>query len=286
VTAAFQKWISLCHAGTLNISEDASGSSGCCIPIVYWSDPNEFPAGDEGTLAETNPVWQCGDPEVQGALICEFDATNPNHHMWIHINHSSTAKDVIQDVYPCPPASNCKVPNGKTQVNLCNVLSHEIGHVFGMMHTVEVDPKTGQDGPNCGSYSDDDLMAWAGTQGTACAPPNWTLNDMCMFQKLYCYGYPLLSVNPTTILSMNPDLEVHPNPTTGILTIQFSADVSGSVHVALIDILGNTILNNSFRCFAGRETKTLDLSKLPANYYIVRIEGPDFRASHLIRVAR
>ena len=280
VEAAYQKWLSFCAAGTLNVAVDWTGPNPCCIPIVYWNDANEYGPGTARVAAETNPVYEC----YWGTLVCAFDLTNPNHHMWIHINSTAANRAIFQNVCPCPSANSCPIPHGKTAVNICSVLAHEIGHVFGIQHTVERNPKTGKDGSNCGNFSDDDLMAWAGKQTISCSPPNWTTNDACSFKKLYCYGYS--SVKPETSSGpfFDPDLEAFPNPTTGMLTVQYTSNIVGMVTVEIVDDLGRQLLSNIFREVPERSTHTIDLSSLANGHYILRILGADFRASRLIRL--
>ncbi len=279
----FDKWLSICPSGTLNVTEDETGTSPCCIPIQYESDPNELDEAD-GQLAVTYTLWVTGTPELQGAIACDAYPYGANDHTRIHVDDTRAGRSKYQFVCPCPPV-NCPVPGGKTTLNLCNVLAHEIGHVFGIQHTIEQDPNTGGDGAHCGCFdaNDDDLMNWASPQGESCTPAYWTLNDMCMFQKLYCLGNPL-SVASQPVLTMDPMLTVHPNPTTGSLMVQFVADIPGLVRVTVVNILGNVVINKDVRTSPGREALALDLSKLPGDVYIVRVEGPDFRASSLVRL--
>ena len=73
-------------------------------------------------------------------------------------------------------------------------------------------------------------------------------------------------------------LALYPNPTSGEVTLSFSA--AGSVRIAVMDAQGRTLQTNAFTA-AGQTQYSVSLNGLPAGLYLVRLE-----AGSAIRTAR
>lgn len=175
ISDAINAWIGLCPQGTLSWEWVQEGTAPC-IPIKWSSNDHDF--GDlptEYSAAVTKPKPLCATGEIRE----QCGSTNITR---IWINNTDHHLSKYQNVYPCPPGAGCDTKN-RTISNPCKTLAHEIGHVFGLLHTGEVDQIP------CEASSSDpnnDLM-YAATGG-GCSGPSFSINDKCLFKKLYCNG--------------------------------------------------------------------------------------------------
>jgi len=72
-------------------------------------------------------------------------------------------------------------------------------------------------------------------------------------------------------LELNANLEVYPNPNSGIFTIKFNAEVTGPIALTIIDNLGREIYKENIDSFKGTFEKQLDLSRYPAGIYSLQL---------------
>jgi hypothetical protein len=73
--------------------------------------------------------------------------------------------------------------------------------------------------------------------------------------------------------SGNFGLQVYPNPTHGPVTVQYNLPADENVTIQLWDLSGQilgTVLENAVRP-AGSQTQQMDISQLPAGYYMLNI---------------
>ena len=75
-----------------------------------------------------------------------------------------------------------------------------------------------------------------------------------------------------TKLGLNTKAGVFPNPTTGDLYINLSAQNAGNMLVRITDVNGRVLINNTYRANAGgTNSYTLDLSSLENGVYAIAI---------------
>ncbi len=81
-------------------------------------------------------------------------------------------------------------------------------------------------------------------------------------------------------------LTVFPNPSSGDATVQFALDRPQRVTLAIFDVLGRRVLSEDLGVqSAGEATYRLDVAKLPAGLYVVRLDG-DAGARATARIIR
>jgi hypothetical protein len=78
-------------------------------------------------------------------------------------------------------------------------------------------------------------------------------------------------------------MKMSPNPSSGLVQIQFSAQPTGSVQVTLIDVTGRTVAQN---IFDNSQTIDLDYSNLPAGTYSVRLRSEGATSVRLLVINR
>ena len=283
VDNAFCAWLQLANCpGTYSLNAtwvptNPTDNTICHIKGTQTNDNHEF--DDPNTIALNTLHFYNSGPNV-GDIITKTG---------IDINHTKTFTDASTDVDPCP-SKDSKCQNNP--VDLCIAVTHEICHLFGLLHTT---PGPSDSYVDCGSHdpNNQDLMNPFLTQPCG-QGPTWHTDDCCMMHKLYCNGqtpvvcppkYPCANSGVdegSLIPSFDPELVAYPNPTTGTLTVEYSSDRVGMVAVGIWDILGHQLLTTSFREQAGRDSHTLDLSALPEGHYIVRVVGANLRGSRLV----
>lgn len=74
--------------------------------------------------------------------------------------------------------------------------------------------------------------------------------------------------------SLYPKTKIYPNPTTGMVSIEFYLTQSCNVTTEVQNLVGNTIRSSEFGSLtAGNYNRTLDLSNLPNGIYIIKFYG-------------
>ena len=71
-------------------------------------------------------------------------------------------------------------------------------------------------------------------------------------------------------------IAAYPNPTAGMLNVEFNAVEKGNASVSVIDLSGRTILNSSQNVSAGNNTMQLDLTKVAKGAYMISVKSNQF----------
>lgn len=89
--------------------------------------------------------------------------------------------------------------------------------------------------------------------------------------------------NATTNNSQSADLAVFPNPTEGVLQVQYTATQQGAVQMNLTDLTGKVILAKEIDAFSGVLTDVLDLKTLPDGVYFLNVvQGNEAKTEKII----
>ena len=71
------------------------------------------------------------------------------------------------------------------------------------------------------------------------------------------------------------NLNIYPNPTSGIFNISFVSEDENSFNLKILDSYGKIIEIENKKLFIGEFTKQVNLSEYPRGIYIVQIETND-----------
>ena len=71
------------------------------------------------------------------------------------------------------------------------------------------------------------------------------------------------------------NLNIYPNPTSGMFNISFVTEEVVDLKLSIIDSYGKTILIENNDIFIGEFTKKVDLSEYPKGIYMVQIRTND-----------
>lgn len=72
-------------------------------------------------------------------------------------------------------------------------------------------------------------------------------------------------------VGLSSKLEVYPNPTNGLLNISLNSVSSQTTNVRIIDLIGKTIIQQTFEKTAGQKDISVDLSNEPNGIYTVEV---------------
>ena len=82
--------------------------------------------------------------------------------------------------------------------------------------------------------------------------------------------------------SLDQRLLVFPNPSEGILNVQYEAPTTGVAQIEVINVLGERVFETTRSMAAGTQRETLDMSSLSGGIYFVNITADGVRASRKV----
>lgn len=162
-------------------------------------------------------------------------------------------------------------------IDLCEVLTHELGHMYGLDHYQECST----------SYQYDGIMNVSiKTQMLNNFFPLKELSndDICAFKKLYC---PQFTPVEEEMYRIEPE-RLYPNPATNTLNIQFML-LNGFMEVSfeIVDMSGNIVYrfkDNSLP--AGNFVKPIDVSPFPIGTYLIKIYADNETVSKMFEIVK
>lgn len=80
------------------------------------------------------------------------------------------------------------------------------------------------------------------------------------------------------------EFKVYPNPSEGLVKVQFESDESGDVEILVYDLLGQTVEKKNYRNPSTRFEESLDLSHLEGGIYILSAKRGNKMSSYKIRI--
>ena len=297
-TEALNNWYSSCSPAT-------QGDASCCIHVTLDNSATDFPKVNGAVPAArtilTNQPNQAGFP-----LCGESSCANMSRSIIINISSEaldqdfqSTSPDVSKySLFPVHPTGfytndfgNPSVASGFSVISFLMVVEHEIGHYLGLHHPDElvndhtcpncytanpfIDPSTG----NVNSSGCQTVMGPGNLQVNT---PTYNLTDVdqCQFQKLYCPA----ACNAGVSVGENetgPLPEIHPNPSTGAVELDYTVTNHSFVQVTIYDVLGRDVLD----AYSGYEdpgprSMSLGTDALPSGHYVCRVTVGD-RADYI-----
>lgn len=77
-------------------------------------------------------------------------------------------------------------------------------------------------------------------------------------------------------------LNVYPNPTTGLVNLEYSLDQGAKVKVVISDVVGKVVMERTILPASGARRETLDINNLSNGVYILKVNAGDHQATRTI----
>lgn len=238
-------------------------SKSCCFQVEYTTNKNLFV-----------------DPYKQAAVTrmtripggtCELDCNITK----IYINITEEYTEYDPQGYPQTPFRRFfstqdvlgNIDQSYEVVNLCDVVRHEVGHLFGIGHH----NACGRQGPN--NRPTQGLMSAEALDFNA-PPVFFTQDDVCGYKRLYCFDVVTHAGTKDDGQTKSTTQKNYPNPFATSTTIPFTIAKSGMVQLLIYNELGQVValLVNQVLP-VGNYTKKFDSTHLPQGtyWYILRV---------------
>jgi hypothetical protein len=255
IQSDFDEWTELCPGDDLAAFNVSTG-----LGDVYTITPetSDFPTDPNGDIG-----FAYTHDDVNGDEI-DPDGSSTD------LNYSPEMGDNGYIFVTCDPSvpSTCFNPGGKTEVDICYVMLHEIGHLLGLLDFDEnpCPDGCGSDAVMGGSLPDD-----AGN----CYSQGLTGCDICYFQSLYCEFLPE-RVKQSNLVNNQPFSlgNCIPSPFINFADVAYNIGATSVVDASLYDILGN-IVEHVYSGYeeAGSYSFRIDGTRISAGVYYLRVSS-------------
>jgi hypothetical protein len=112
---------------------------------------------------------------------------------------------------------------------------------------------------------------------TACMTPDWSSNFLCYAENgesLFQEGAVCeLTVNIPEIHPVVLNPKISPNPTTGLVSVEFNTPHEMQISVQILDITGRIIKNEDWLVNDGLNARCIDLSGFRNGFYLIVFKG-------------
>lgn len=263
--SALRDWVALCPSPQ-NVTTSQSAQSGRINVGVdlFISKSGLDLRNGEITLAATILDWDC----YYGDIL--QDCGDPDN------NYSRPGTKIIVNYTDAFMADNRWLPDYLTSTGGCGlggrqpqssrfIMYHEMGHIFGIPDQKDKKCKDNQ--------KDVNMLMWGGeTKGgvvKAWKESAWniTLDDECMFCKMYCANPCFIKASVQNIKHTSQQLvcDIHGNT----LVIKFPL-VDEPLRISVLNTLGQQIFDSKSVVLAAETQISLD--NISSGHYIVRVE--------------
>lgn len=82
--------------------------------------------------------------------------------------------------------------------------------------------------------------------------------------------------------ALDHSLNVYPNPSTGLVNLEYTLEQGATVKVVVSDIVGKTVLERTLRPATGMQRQTLDLGNLVNGMYLIKVDAGTLQATRAI----
>jgi hypothetical protein len=279
-------WLAICNL---------KGDPTCCILIEPDNNPKNYPgqydptAGQRGfAVGKTYGSPGCPDGGACPPSNYRYITYNATNSFFYQNNTDAFQPNPAYTLHSSPlegwftggvPPED-EYPKDQ-DYSFNEVVEHEEGHWLGLLH-----PDSTVNGVKCvNNYNDcKDSITWmlmgSGQAQQGIVPRGLGADDSCMFAKLYCpnagFAYVEQSQEPEP-----PSPEIHPNPSTGAMQLDYTVTDRSFVQVGIYDELGKQVrLVSSGYEESGSQSISLGTESLPSGNYVCRVRVGD-RVSYI-----
>jgi|GEM_PF-5126775 len=272
---AMSAWASLCKSKPVQVNYDQNFTTPCVVSIGVSNpeDPQDFPdPTNEFAVTHTSDNHDC----QTGYLVCSRPEC-PAAYIFLAFNQTNEWRKVYQYVTSCPPDPTCGTLTKKA-VNICSIMLHEAGHVFGLQ-----DIKASA----CQGYQDDKFMAMYGDFSdpkTTCEDLVITPSDACYYRMLYCPDEASVSSSGEQHFDKSLGLSFSPNPSHDRLNVYYDVESGQAYSLEVYSILGEKVESINLTGRSASGFITLQTSNWAPGSYIIRLESKESFIGKLVKV--
>ncbi len=223
----------------------------------------QFPGGKCATDGVVVLYSSVGGPNSKGTATSYDLGRTATHEVghWLNLRHiwgdASCGDDLVSDTptsqtanYGCPayPHVTCSNgPNGDMFMNYMDYTDDACMYMFSNGQAARMNAIFASGGARVSMLT-----------STACAAP------VAIKQ-----GFGDFSSSSSSL----SDLSIYPNPTVGLLNINFDAIQHGTSNIRIVDMIGKTMLNREMQVVEGANFFNLDLTDFSRGMYFIEIKN-------------
>lgn len=81
---------------------------------------------------------------------------------------------------------------------------------------------------------------------------------------------------------LSRSLSIYPNPTTGLVNLEYNLDNAASMKVTVTDVVGKVVMSRDLRAASGAQRQTLDLGNLSNGMYLLKVDAGNRQVTRTI----
>lgn len=247
----------------------------CCMPVRFSTRNTDFGSQDVKNVAMLTTL--VGDGQ-QSASHCNISCQRSE--IVINQQPDFTGEDANHSPYTFFYTDNrIRVPQGPyTYRSMLALMTHEIGHWFGMGHSDEPD----RNGHYC--HHDGSIME-NGYIGKWDYDRDLTREDICMFMKAYCCARTTNAVDAAPKEVEGLSLTVIPNPARATITLHIPQPVTGNdATMRILSMDGTEVLTGAWP--KERTEQTLNIQSFPNGVYVAEVIVKNAVIAHKFLIQR
>jgi uncharacterized repeat protein (TIGR03803 family) len=105
-----------------------------------------------------------------------------------------------------------------------------------------------------------------------CVPTSHRPNHSPSLSGSFSNGFNTATLGIQNLSSTVSKLNIYPNPSNGVFSLSYSLNTGGTVHITILNELGQIVYNNTEQRNAGSITEQLNLESLAAGIYSLRMQ--------------
>jgi hypothetical protein len=86
--------------------------------------------------------------------------------------------------------------------------------------------------------------------------------------------------------ALDRSLNVYPNPSTGLVNVEYALEQGTPVQVTVTDVLGKTVLDRTLRPANGTQRETIDMGNLSNGIYLMKLTAGGLQAARTITLSK
>lgn len=275
-----QKWKNVC---TKNIDISISTNKSECQGAIQIS-PNPGDYKTPTAIAVTKQKLTYDKDKNKWVIWASAKGQAMNPKILFNTSSEYEALNVILST-DCPCPIDCyTAPNDyHLCVSFCDVMLHELGHIFGLPHV----PAEG-----CSPVTQDYFVMHAKAaytnhdqpQSTEACQLELSAYDRCMFCKTHCPAdcYLITSITvERNIFVSRLNVEVYPNPSTGIITLMLEEE-SSPCEAIIMDASGRTYYLGTLSYSSGGNIDLNELNIHSGVYFLIISRGEERAINKII----